>query len=460
MPSAHDVPTRSPVKRPNFVYRESDFLRAGSEIFRQTADVRSRLALFMALTIACVALIAFWDARRESSAALAQLAEEQTMVARALAARDAGTFKAIEQQKTLLVFVAKPDHGGLMATDGATIRQATIEDAIARGATWVRLSREESAALGLPARTSVVGIAIGPENRVICVARTAARERDREIRSQWRAVLGVLLTSLLVFFFGGLALRKQRKELELARELAIADLERERDERLRKADKLATLGALATGIAHEVSTPLGVIQGRAEQLLPKLESERDKRAAQTILEQSARINEVIRGFLGLVRGRSPDLVRIDPAQCVEAARELVLHKFTKAGVKLIVDVEVDLPRIACEPRLFEQVLVNLLLNACDACKEGGANTVELHVALSGGRVAFVVLDDGAGITSENAARATEPFFTTKIEGTGLGLAIANEIVKHHNGSFRITPREDSAGTCASVEMPAVSEGRK
>src|SRR3954463_13880688 len=98
------------------------------------------------------------------------------------------------------------------------------------------------------------------------------------------------------------------------------------------------------------------------------------------------------------------------------------------------DIEPDLPRIACDPKLFEQVLVNLLLNACDACAEGGQVELSVRSRVKGERMAFIVTDDGEGITPEVAGRAAEPFFTTKSEdvGTGLGLAIANEIVKHHH----------------------------
>jgi signal transduction histidine kinase len=416
----------------------------------------------MALAIAVVVLAAYWDASRESASALSDFAGEQTTIARALATRlhDASEMvklvdeaRAIEEPGLRRVLVKRPGVSGLEATSGEIVRQPRIEEA---SDSWVWLSRDESAALGLPHRTSVVGIARAQTAEgtwSVFVLTSASRERDREIRAQWRAVIDVLLGSALVLLFGGLALRKQRKALELSRKLDIAAIERERDEKLRAADKLATLGALATGIAHEVSTPLSVISGRAEQLLPKLENdERGKRAALAILEESRRIDEVIRGFLGLARGRSPSLVHVDPEQCVNVARDLVEHRFAKAGVSLELNVDPGLRKVACEPRLFEQVLVNLLLNACEACDAGGH--VELRVVSGGDRVAFVVTDDGAGITPANAARATEPFFTTKPEGTGLGLAIASEIVKHHNGTLVVSPRKH--GTRVTVELPAVA----
>jgi signal transduction histidine kinase len=240
--------------------------------------------------------------------------------------------------------------------------------------------------------------------------------------------------------------------------MALAEATREADERLQRADKLATMGALATGIAHEVATPLGVILGRAEQLAPRVASD-DKaaRAVQAITEQAERIDEVVRGFLRLARGDGPALEREDPAALVRAAVDLARHRFAKVGVALEVEAHAALPKIACERRLFEQVLVNLLLNACDACVEAGGGAVRVTVRASDEKVIFEVDDDGAGIGKEAAARATEAFFTTKPSGrgTGLGLAIASEIVKHHRGSLVIEPRAPK-GTRAAIEVPISS----
>ena len=158
----------------------------------------------------------------------------------------------------------------------------------------------------------------------------------------------------------------------------------------------------------------------------------------------------------LARGRQPALEHCEPDKLARAAMELVEHRFEKANVRLSRDIGANLPKVPCDPRLFEQVLVNLLLNACDACEEDGH--VTLSVRADNERVAFVVTDDGVGISADVAERVTEPFFTTKPEGkgTGLGLAIANEIVKHHCGTLALRPRADGPGTRACVELPAVS----
>lgn len=443
-----------------------------------------RVGVLMALAIAVVAALAYWDARRESSSALDDFAREQATLAHALAAalesrvhpvRAAepglvtddllSDLRAVERPSSVRLFLVRPDGRELRTTDGKLVRDGNVERALANGFSWVRLDRNEAPGFGLPQRTAVAGFAtfagVGGRWDVV-VAATALRERDREVRAQWRSVIAVVLASGLVFVFGGFAASKQRKELELARGLEVAELTRQREEQLVEIDKLATMAALATGIAHEVSTPLGVIVGRAEQLLPKLEDdERATRGVESIIEQGTRISRVLRGFLNLARGEFPILERVNPGFVAGAARELVRHRFEKAQVRLDVAIDGDLPLVSCDPRLIEQVLIHLLLNACDACGPGG--TVELSVHTERDRVSFVVTDDGVGITEAVAARATEPFFTPKRRpiGGGLGLAIANELVKHHGGELAIGPRYGGGadeppavrGTLASVELP-------
>ena len=107
-----------------------------------------------------------------------------------------------------------------------------------------------------------------------------------------------------------------------------------------------------------------------------------------------------------------------------------------------------------EPRLLEQALVNLLLNACDACERFG--TVEVAVKAVGGGIEFAVTDTGTGIASSDIARVSEPFFTTKPNGTGLGLAVTGEIVKTHRGTLTIGPGPEG-GTRASFIIPIAQQ---
>ncbi|HEX7837626.1 MAG TPA: HAMP domain-containing sensor histidine kinase, partial [Kofleriaceae bacterium] len=204
---------------------------------------------------------------------------------------------------------------------------------------------------------------------------------------------------------------------------------------------------------HELSTPLGVIVGRAEQLLARANGdERQARNAQTILDQADHIDRVVRGLLGLARGAPIALQEIEPGHLVREAAELVEHRFARASVQLAPGFGAGLPVVRCEPLLFKHALVNLLLNACDASPAG--TTVRVDVEASTTEVAFIVTDEGEGIAPGDAARAIEPFFTTKPagQGTGLGLAIANEIASTHRGSLAIAPRSP-CGTRASITIP-------
>jgi two-component system NtrC family sensor kinase len=446
-------------------------------------DRASRWALVasMLVAIAVVTGLAWWDEQREADSALQDLETEQSILAASLAGnlrahltmmrRDVRPEDLIEldprlvRPGELMVFVVPPGDPTLHGVDGRTVSSVPLREALDRGASTVRLGRPEAAAIGLPARTSMAGIAIVDAGELgrwgVVVVASAARERDREKRAMGRLVLGVVLASGLVLAFGGVALRTQRKELELARELAVAEVQRDRDDELQRSGRVATMGTFAMGIAHEVATPLGVIVGRAEQLLARVQNdERATRGAEAILQQADRIQHIVRRFLDMARGGPPSLERADPTTVVRAATDAVEHRFAKAKVTLSADVPPAMPAIQCDRDLLEQAIVNLLLNACEACGPGGR--VDVTARSDAGQVAVVVADDGVGISVENARRATEPFFTTKHDpngsvGNGLGLAIAIEIVKSHRGELTIAPGT-AGGTRACIEIPIATEG--
>lgn len=490
----------------------------------------------MLLTVALVAVLAFWDSERQSDAALSDFSQAQTTLASSVAAdlgnrilgarRDAllaaehtltgqpisprlrepylalqvepvtapaatpvghdhsilikvpidaerrlslhlslthllAGLRQIERQNALVLLISPPGSSDLQAfytTQGQLVSSALLGKALVEPQSSIIVPRWEAAHLGLPNRMAFAGLSHidgGPLGTWhVAAVSSALRERDRNQRARWRAVLAVLLASGLVLAFGGVALVTQRQELETERALAIANLRRHRDERLLRASKAATMGTLAMGITHELSTPLGVITGRAEQLQGRLAGdERASRNIQAILDQAHHIGQIIRGFLSLVRGNSPPTEQMPPAQVVYGAVTLVDHRFAKANVRLSVSVAEDLPLIRGDLRLLEHALVNLLLNACDACPEQGQ--VEIVVTAQESNITFSVLDNGVGISAADAERVMEPFFTTKPadEGTGLGLAIANEIVKNHSGELRLTPRPQG-GTCATMSIPS------
>jgi two-component system NtrC family sensor kinase len=373
-----------------------------------------------------------------------------------------GEAARVERPGEFRLFMEPPDKTVLYSADGGVLSSSSLREGLDRNDTTVRLSRPEAADIGLVSRMAMAGLAhvdAGALGRwgVIAVG-TAARQRDRETRALWRLVLGVSMATGLVLAFGGIALRNQRRELKAEHDLAVAEMERKRDDDLVRADRTATMGTFAMGVVHEVATPLGVILGRAEQLRARAgQDDRSVHAAQAIVEQVDRIQRVTRRFLDMARGGPPSLTRTKPSDVIRSATALVEHRFAKAGVSLSIDVIEDPSEVLCDRGLLEQALVNLLLNACDACTSG--EHVKISARSDAEQVVFVVNDDGVGIDPKVAEHAKEPFFTTKAAGagTGLGLAIASEIAKSHRGELSIAPNGER-GTRACIEIPVAIQG--
>ncbi len=213
------------------------------------------------------------------------------------------------------------------------------------------------------------------------------------------------------------------------------------EHKLVRAEKLATIGTLAAGVAHEVGTPLGIISGRAEQILTRIPEgeagEPTRKSAASILTQVDKVSTTIRQLLDFARVRPIETEAVTPTAALHNAASLLRPHFSQARVLLEVDVRPTIAPVAADPGQLEQVLVNLMMNACDACTAGGhvwARAVELP-----DRVAIEISDDGAGIAKEHLPMVLDPFFTTKKrgQGTGLGLSIAADIIKNHGGSLEI-----------------------
>lgn len=438
----------------------------------------------MLASVCIVGITMLIDERRVFEAALDTLRDEQVTLATAVAADFESRLAQLEKtlapeelrngfQKLIptllggalelehpgsrIFLVARPERWQLLTTRGEVTKSTALSRALRAGHSSTMLSREEAAALGLQHRIAVAGIhdvdsKSGP-TRIVVLA-SAQRLRARERYSQLRFLLGLSVVTALVLGFGGAALRQQRHRLEVARALEISALQRERERLLAQADKMATLAALSSGIAHQVATPLGTIMARIEQVLPSVaDDSRAHGALEIALQQVKRIQDVINSVLGLARGDLPALVQEHPEEIARASVQLVQHRFAQAGVNIHFQAAAGLPRIACDPPMLEQALTNLLLNACDASPRGA--TIELHLTCEQGRVCFYVDDEGEGISDETALRARAPFFTTKPRGrgTGLGLAITNEVVSHHRGKLTLQRRERGRGTRAIIELP-------
>ncbi|MBZ4401302.1 nitrogen regulation protein NR(II) [Myxococcus sp. AS-1-15] len=236
---------------------------------------------------------------------------------------------------------------------------------------------------------------------------------------------------------------------------------------LLRAEKLATVGVLAAGIAHEIGTPLGIIRGRAEYVQDKLGPEHPQSpGVGAIVEQIDRVSRTIRQLLDFSRLQPAESRAVALGPLVKSVQELLRVEAERRHVDLRLDVTQPLPALAADADQLQQVLVNLLLNACDACEPGGqvrltATPGEADASGAWGRVCITIEDDGCGIAPRHLHQVFDPFFTTKKRGlgTGLGLTMVAHIVRNHGGRIEL----DSApgqGTRVMLQWPAAAPARE
>jgi two-component system, NtrC family, sensor histidine kinase HydH len=234
-----------------------------------------------------------------------------------------------------------------------------------------------------------------------------------------------------------------------------------------RAEKLATVGTLAAGIAHEIGTPLGVVRGRAEYLRGKLgEAHPHQNNLSTIIQEIDRVTRTIRQLLDFSRVTPASIRPVRAVAAAQAVSELLRFEAERRKVSIVVNASDLLPPLAADPDQFQQVLVNLVMNACDACGSGGrvlisARSADQNDSSGWRRIRIEVSDNGRGIPEEDRARVFDPFFTTKKrgEGTGLGLTVAAQIVRNHGAEIELES-EPGQGTRVALLWPAVSSARE
>lgn len=216
---------------------------------------------------------------------------------------------------------------------------------------------------------------------------------------------------------------------------------REMQERVRKADRLAAVGTLSAGIAHELRNPLASISGSIELLYNELDLDgENRRLMELVMRESDRLDRIITDFLSFARLRSPRKRPVDPSVCLEEVLILVRnHRPVVEGIEIELSVGDALPTVRLDDEQMRQVLYNLIVNSCEAM-EGGGRLDIVADSPSDDVVRIAMRDTGPGIADEDVDRLFEPFFTTKPDGTGLGLAIANKIVAAHGGTLDFSNR--------------------
>ncbi|GAF91897.1 unnamed protein product, partial [marine sediment metagenome] len=221
--------------------------------------------------------------------------------------------------------------------------------------------------------------------------------------------------------------------------------------------RLATIGQLAAGVAHEINEPLGNILGFG-QLARKNPDLPDETAQDLdkIVIASLHAREVIKKLMMFARQAPPSKSQVNLNDLVEEGLSFFGERCAKAGIKLVRRLAPGLPEVTADPAQLNQVLVNLVVNALQAMTEGGSLAVETRASLD--QAVLIVADTGAGMSREVQEKVFLPFFTTKDvnQGTGLGLAVVHGIVTAHGGTVRVES-EEGRGTRFEIRLPVAGD---
>jgi len=247
-------------------------------------------------------------------------------------------------------------------------------------------------------------------------------------------------------------LRTQSRKYRLtAEQLSQTNLQlRQAEEAVRRSDRLAALGQLSAGLAHELRNPLGTIRASSEMLACNVSAENEvaREVAGFIATEVDRCNSLITRFLQFARPLQLKPAPADLGQTLDRAVELVQREVP--GIAIYKNYEPEIRPFPFDAELMERVFYNLLLNAAQATAPGGAVTVKTRAAA--GTAEIAVIDRGMGIGPEQMDSIFNPFFTTKPSGVGLGLAIVSKIVDEHGGKIAVES-EPGKGSVFRVLLP-------
>lgn len=277
------------------------------------------------------------------------------------------------------------------------------------------------------------------------IATMERAERGLEARVQVRSAddigrLGEAFNSLL-------------SKLERARRR----VERYHYEQMKRADRLASIGEMAAGIAHEIKNPLAGIAGVIQVLKKDLAAGEPKRAIlDEVLSQVERMDKAVRNLLSFARPPEPKMTLVDINELIGKLIDFLSPQFDKHGITAERRLTAGLPRLVLDPDLMQQALLNISLNAIKAMPEGGKFSVETRTEEREGgipgAIKIIFTDTGQGITPDNLDRIFSPFFTTRQQGTGLGLAITQRIVEQHKGELDVAS-DPGKGATFTIILP-------
>jgi two-component system NtrC family sensor kinase len=232
---------------------------------------------------------------------------------------------------------------------------------------------------------------------------------------------------------------------------------KEAQAQLIQSEKLASLGRMAAGVAHEINNPLTGVVTFGHLLLSALPADsQEKKDVEVIIEQANRCSNIIKGLLGFSRATSTEKAEVNINELLKGTLHIVNHKADFFNIQIITILDESLPPVWAGGPQLEQVFLNMIMNAADAMEGNGTLTISTRRVMDNER-AFAEIefsDTGHGISEENMPKIFEPFFTTKPvgKGTGLGLAVSHGIIENHGGTISVKS-EVKKGTSFFIRLP-------
>ena len=229
------------------------------------------------------------------------------------------------------------------------------------------------------------------------------------------------------------------------------------DQQIMKSERLATLGQLAAGVAHEINNPLGTISIYAQMALDELGKDSDscRESLAVVMKQTNRAGRIVKDLLEFARQSEPEMRLLNINDVLARAIAITTHPAELQNIRLLTDLSLELPDIQGDSDKLEQVFVNIMVNALQAMPEGGVLTIRTRMPEGSGFVEIEISDTGCGIPQEHLSKLFDPFFSTKStgEGTGLGLSVTLGTVQKHNGTIDVKSVVGEGSTFI-IKLPA------
>ncbi len=228
---------------------------------------------------------------------------------------------------------------------------------------------------------------------------------------------------------------------------------REMQDYLIQSEKLASLGKMAAGVAHEINNPLTSILINTHLMLEKLDKKDDfYENLSLIADETSRCTQIVKGLLEFARQSPPQKAFTDINLLVERTTQLLENQASFQNIRIVKDLDRTLPPIKLDRSKIQQVFWNLMLNACEAMPKGGQLLISVRLSADKKYVEVRFIDSGVGIPKEHINRLFDPFFTTKSSGSGLGLAVSYGIIQQHQGKIEVKS-EPGQGTVFTLSFP-------